>query len=124
MIHFLPLAVRYDGTIAEAPHGFQLHVGPMNARSRGQCGCSRQILTKPEIRFNYLDNEADRQDWVDAVKSLEGSSSSPQERISGGELSPGPEVRSDEEILGGCAETVRLPCIRVEQQRWALTLYL
>ena len=35
MIHFLPLAVRYDGTVAAAPHGFQLHVGPMNARSRG-----------------------------------------------------------------------------------------
>ena len=108
MIHFLPLAVRYDGTVAEAPHGFQLHVGPMNARSRGSVRLqSPDALTKPEIRFNYLDNEADRQDWVDAVKVARSILEQPAfARISGGELSPGPEVRSDEEIL----EWVRRDC--------------
>ena len=34
--HFLPLAVRYDGRAAAVGHGFQAHVGPMRARSRGQ----------------------------------------------------------------------------------------
>ena len=33
--HFLPVAIRYDGTAPVAGHGFQLHVGPMRSKSRG-----------------------------------------------------------------------------------------
>ena len=31
--HFLPVAIRYDGTAPSEGHGFQLHVGPMRSES-------------------------------------------------------------------------------------------
>ncbi|MEM8768618.1 MAG: GMC family oxidoreductase N-terminal domain-containing protein, partial [Pseudomonadota bacterium] len=33
-MHFLPAAVRYDGTVAASGDGFQLHLGPMQSQSR------------------------------------------------------------------------------------------
>ena len=36
MFHFLPIAVRYDGSLARrAAHGYQVHVGPMYSDARG-----------------------------------------------------------------------------------------
>lgn len=35
MFHFLPLAVRYDGSAPLASHGYQVHVGPMLSDARG-----------------------------------------------------------------------------------------
>ena len=39
MYHFLPIAVRYDGTLPEGGggHGYQVHVGPMYSDARGTC---------------------------------------------------------------------------------------
>ncbi len=35
MFHFLPLAIRYDGSQPAAKHGYQVHVGPMYSDVRG-----------------------------------------------------------------------------------------
>ena len=35
MFHFLPMAVRYDGSKPAAGHGYQVHVGPMYSDARG-----------------------------------------------------------------------------------------
>ena len=35
MFHFLPIAVRYDGSAPTAGHGYQVHVGPMYSDVRG-----------------------------------------------------------------------------------------
>ncbi|MBI3648286.1 MAG: choline dehydrogenase, partial [Actinobacteria bacterium] len=35
MFHFLPIAVRYDGSKPSADHGYQVHIGPMYSDSRG-----------------------------------------------------------------------------------------
>ena len=35
MFHFLPLAIRYDGTSGAKGHGYQVHVGPMYSDARG-----------------------------------------------------------------------------------------
>src|SRR6201999_1688112 len=35
MYHFLPLAIRYDGSKPASEHGYQVHVGPMNSDARG-----------------------------------------------------------------------------------------
>ena len=115
MIHFLPLAVRYDGTIADTRHGFQVHVGPMQARSRGSVHiASDDPARKPRIKFNYLGTEGDRQDWVDAVRVARRILEQPAfAHISDRELSPGPEVNSDEEILDWVrrdSETALHPC--------------
>src|SRR5690625_1332737 len=62
--HFLPLAIRYDGTAAEG-HGFQLHVGPMNTDVRGHVKLkSDNPDDPPAILFNYLSTPQERKDWV------------------------------------------------------------
>ena len=35
MFHFLPIAVRYDGSAPAGDHGYQVHIGPMYSNSRG-----------------------------------------------------------------------------------------
>ena len=35
MFHFLPLAIRYDGSAPAGDHGYQVHVGPMYSDARG-----------------------------------------------------------------------------------------
>ncbi|MDX6387933.1 MAG: choline dehydrogenase, partial [Gaiellaceae bacterium] len=54
MFHFLPIAVRYDGTAPQG-HGYQLHVGPMYSDARGSVKItSTDPRAHPELRFNYL----------------------------------------------------------------------
>ena len=62
--HFLPAAVRYDGNAAFDGHGFQVHVGPNKPESRGHVRVTdRHVDAEPEILFNYLSTEKDRNDW-------------------------------------------------------------
>jgi choline dehydrogenase len=62
-IHFLPIAVRYDGQAAAEGHGFQAHVGPMRSPSRGEITLkSRDPKQDPRIFFNYMSH---LEDWVD-----------------------------------------------------------
>ena len=35
MFHFLPVAIRYDGSAPTEGHGYQVHIGPMYADTRG-----------------------------------------------------------------------------------------
>lgn len=99
--HFLPLAIRYDGTAPEAGHGYQVHVGPMYSDARGSVRIkSTDPWTYPSLRFNYLSTEKDRREWVEAVRlTREIMNQSSFDEFNGGELSPGPGVESDEEIL-------------------------
>jgi len=101
MFHFLPLAVRYDGTSPASGHGYQVHVGPMFSDVRGELRIvSTDPRAKPSMRFNYLSTENDRREWLEAVKTARHILSQPAfEPFDAGELSPGPSVRSDEEIL-------------------------
>src|SRR5262249_38227393 len=55
MYHFLPLAIRYDGSQPEGGHGYQVHVGPMYESSRGWIRIrSSDPHEKPALQFNYL----------------------------------------------------------------------
>ena len=103
MYHFLPIAVRYDGTLPEGGggHGYQVHVGPMYSDARGTCKIvSKDPRRKPALRFNYLSTEQDRREWVEAIRITRAILGAPAlARFSGGEISPGPEVASDEEVL-------------------------
>ena len=115
MMHFLPLAVRYDGEAAKTDHGYQVHIGPMHANTRGSVMIhSDDPFVKPQIRFNYLSTRNDRRDWVEAVKTARSVLNQPAfEGIDGGELSPGVDVKTDEEILDWVrrdAETALHPC--------------
>jgi choline dehydrogenase len=101
MFHFLPIAVRYDGTAPAGGHGYQVHIGPMYSDSRGSVTIrSSDPRQAPALRFNYLSTEQDKREWVEAIavaRSILGQDAFAQ--FSGGEISPGPEVATDDQIL-------------------------
>lgn len=101
MFHFLPLAVRYDGSAPAGGHGYQVHIGPMYSDARGSVRVtSADPRVKPALRFNYLSTEQDRREWVEAVRHARAILSQPAwDGLNGGEISPGPEVETDEDIL-------------------------
>ena len=69
MFHFLPVAIRYDGTSPSGGHGYQVHVGPMYSDSRGSVKIkSADPRVYPALRFNYLSTEQDRREWVEAIR--------------------------------------------------------
>ena len=101
MFHFLPLAIRYDGSSPSGGHGYQVHVGPMYSDARGQLRIkSRDPKVKPALRFNYLSTEQDRREWVETIRVTRQIMSQPAfAPYNAGELSPGPAVSADEEIM-------------------------
>ena len=101
MYHFLPLAIRYDGTQPEGGHGYQVHVGPMYSDARGSVRIrSADPRAKPALRFNYLSTDQDRREWVEAIRRTREIMEQPAlAPFNGGETSPGPAVETDEEIL-------------------------
>ncbi len=106
MFHFLPLAVRYDGSSPAGGHGYQVHVGPMYSDARGSVKItSRDPRNKPALRFNYLSTEQDRREWVEAVRVARRILAQPAlAALDAGEVSPGPRVDSDDEILAWVAK--------------------
>ncbi len=113
--HFLPLAIRYDGTAPEEGHGYQVHVGPNLSDARGRLSLkSADPRDKPALRFDYLSTEQDRREWVEAVRCARHILSQPAwAALDGGEISPGPTVQTDEQILDWVArdaETALHPC--------------
>jgi len=101
MFHFLPLAIRYDGTPAPSTHGYQVHVGPMYSDARGSVRiASTDPHDHPALRFNYLSTTQDRREWVEAIRTARRILTQPAfAPYSTGELSPGGGVETDEEIL-------------------------
>jgi len=99
--HFLPIAIRYDGSAPAEGHGFQLHVGPMNSDVRGHVKIkSDNPLEYPSILFNYLSTEKERKEWVEAIRRSREIISQPAfDELRGKELSPGEDAKTDEEIL-------------------------
>ena len=106
MFHFLPLAIRYDGTSPSGGHGYQVHVGPMYSDACGSVRIkSSDPAVKPALRFNYLSTDQDRREWVEAIHRARHILSQPAfDPFNSGEISPGPKVQSDEEILDWVAK--------------------
>jgi choline dehydrogenase len=101
MFHFLPLAIRYDGSAGAPGHGYQVHVGPMYSDARGTITLkSTDPHEHPALRFNYLSTENDRREWIEMVRAARNILEQPAfAPFSAGEISPGPSVQTDEEIL-------------------------
>lgn len=105
MFHFLPIAIRYDGSkpaeTEHGIHGYQVHIGPMYADTRGHVHIrSADPAQRPSVLFNYLSTETDRREWVEVVRAARGILGQPAfSAFSGGEISPGAEVETDEQIL-------------------------
>jgi choline dehydrogenase len=101
MFHFLPVAIRYDGTSPAGGHGYQVHVGPMYSDARGTVKlASTDPRAHPALRFNYLSTAQDRREWVEAVRCARTILTQPAfDAFNAGETSPGPSIESDEQIL-------------------------
>ncbi|MCW2931388.1 MAG: choline dehydrogenase, partial [Actinomycetia bacterium] len=101
MFHFLPIAIRYDGSSPAGGHGYQVHIGPMYSDSRGTVKItSRDPGVHPALRFNYLSTPTDRREWKEAISIARTILNQPAfDEFNAGELSPGPSVSTEEEVL-------------------------
>jgi choline dehydrogenase len=101
MFHFLPIAIRYDGSQPAAEHGYQVHIGPMYSDVRGTLKITSTDPKKhPALRFNYLSTENDRREWIEMIRAARNILNQPAfAAFSAGELSPGASVETDQEIL-------------------------
>jgi choline dehydrogenase len=101
MFHFLPIAIRYDGTSPSGGHGYQVHIGPMYSDARGSVKIkSKDPFEHPALIFNYLSTDQDRREWVEAIRCARKILSQPAfDPYNDGEIQPGPSVETDEEIL-------------------------
>jgi choline dehydrogenase len=113
--HFLPVAIRYDGTAPSEGHGFQLHVGPMRSGSRGYVKInSADPTVAPTIRFNYMTHEDDFPTFRKALRlSREILGQDALKPYAGPEIQPGNDVTSDEgldEFIKNNTESAYHPC--------------
>ncbi len=113
--HFLPLAVRYDGSVAAKAHGFQIHTGPMRSESRGEVTLKSSDPAKaPRIFFNYMSHESDWRDFRAAIRLtrevLGQEAFAPHVKR---EIQPGPDLQSDDDLdafIREHAESAYHPC--------------
>ena len=113
--HFLPMAVRYDGTAAAEGHGFQAHVGPMRSASRGRVSlASADPAAAPEIRFNYMSEPSDWEEFRTCIRlTREIFAQDAFKPFTKHEIQPGPGVESDAELddfIREHAESAYHPC--------------
>jgi len=106
--HFLPGAISYDGTVAVKEHGFQVHVGHNKPTSRGHVRVSSgDIKQHPEIQFNYLATEKDKQGFRDCVHLTREVMRQPaMDTFRGEVIQPTDDVQSDEQIDAFIREAV------------------
>lgn len=112
--HFLPAAMRYDGKEAFAGHGFQVHIGHNKPKSRGHIkALCADPKAHPEILFNYLEHEDDREGFRACVRlTREIINQQALDEYRGEEIQPGTHIQSDEEIdsfVRECVESAYHP---------------
>jgi choline dehydrogenase len=113
--HFLPVAIRYDGTAPSEGHGFQLHVGPMRSESRGYVKIkSSNPKDPPKIKFNYMSHESDFPTFRKALRlSREILGQEALKPYAGPEIQPGNHSISDsdlDEFIKNNCESAYHPC--------------
>ncbi len=101
MFHFLPIAIRYDGSSPTRGHGYQVHIGPMYSDARGSVQItSTDPTVKPALRFNYVSTDQDRREWAESIRVARRIlNQKAMDPFNGGEISPGPSVETDSQIL-------------------------
>jgi choline dehydrogenase len=98
--HFLPAAMRYDGHKPIKGHGFMALTGPNKPKSRGHVrALSADPNEHPEILFNYLQREEDREGFRRCVRLTREIIGQPaMDPYVDKEIAPGPDVQTDDEI--------------------------
>ena len=103
--HFAPIHCQYDGRKPTLYQGFTAQLDQLRPRSRGQIRLlSKNPAHRPAAHFNYLSDNFDVNEMVEAVKRIRELISQPAfDEFRGKELEPGIEIQNDREI----AEYVR-----------------
>ena len=102
MFHFLPIAIRYDGSAPAGGHGYQVHIGPMYSDSRGTVKMTSADAVRQARAAVQLPVHADRPARSGPRRSRSRGSILNQpafDEFNAGELSPGPSVATEEEVL-------------------------
>jgi choline dehydrogenase len=106
--HFLPAAMRYDGKKPLDGHGFMVLTGPNKPKSRGHVRLrSADPYEQPDILFNYLNREEDREGFRRCLRLTREIVGQPAfDRFRGAEIAPGKDVQKDDEIDAWVRETM------------------
>ena len=123
MFHFLPLAIRYDGSAGAAGHGYQVHIGPMYSDARGSVKIvSTDPRVHPALRFNYLSTAQDRREWVEAIRVARRILTSPPSTpITAARPRPAQPSRATSRSSSGSPATRRPRSIRRAPPGWGPT---
>lgn len=106
--HFLPAAMRYDGKKPLDGHGFMVLTGPNKPKSRGHVRLrSADPYEQPDILFNYLNREEDREGFRRCLRLTREIVAQPAfDPFRGEEIAPGADVQKDDEIDAWVRETM------------------
>ncbi len=111
-LHFLPMAVRYDGRAPTEGHGFQIHAGPMRSKSRGRVRMGAQGA--PDILFNYMSCDQDWTEFRKVIRLVREVFAQPAfAPFAGHEIQPGKHVQDDaalDAFIRDHAESAFHPC--------------
>jgi choline dehydrogenase len=97
-----PLAMQSEErSIPVDQHGYQVHVEVMRSAARGTVTItSTDPAAHPSVLLNFLSGPEDRRRWLDAVRIGREILAQPaMQRLDGGEWLPGPDVRTDDEVM-------------------------
>ncbi len=99
--HFIPILVFDNGRKPADRHGFQCHVCPLRPESKGTLKLrSADPTAHPLLQPNCMTTPGDRRMMIDAVKvTREALNQRALDPYRGQELFPGPEVKSDADIV-------------------------
>ena len=101
MFHFLPIAIRYDGSAPAGDHGYQVHIGPMYSDARGTHQDQEPDPREhPALRSTTSRPTRTAANGWRRSGVARGILTQPAfDPFNAGELSPGPGVETDEQIL-------------------------
>lgn len=114
-LHFLPLAISYDGQSLARCHGFQAHVGTKRSKSRGWVRLrSAEPEDLPRVRFNYMTHPDDWKEMRACVHMTREIFAQPAfAPYRGKELAPGEHCQEDDcidQFLKENVESAYHPC--------------
>ncbi len=121
--HFLPAAMRYDGKKPIKGHGFMVLTGPNKPKSRGHVRArSADPYEHPQILFNYLQREEDREGFRRCVRLTREIIGQPaMDRFRDGEIAPARRSTAMPRSTPSSVPTWRAPTTPAAAAGWART---
>jgi choline dehydrogenase-like flavoprotein len=111
-LHFLPLLYDDSGRDLKlmARSGYSCHACVLRPKSRGRVTLdSPDPFAPPRIDLNFFDHPDDRKTLVEGIRLVRSILAAPAfDDYRGAELNPGPDAKSDEEILARAKERLGL----------------